>query len=76
MAAAWGALSSAVAVLTARQAEGADLRSVVSGERPDRVIFGLEVIAAAALQVLEPEDKGAHALERLGLLALERSAEL
>jgi hypothetical protein len=73
----WDGLAAAVAVLTARQADGADLRhGVLRAERPDRVIFGLEIVAAAALQILEPEDSGARALEALGELAARKSAGL
>ena len=65
----WEALSAAVAVLTARRDGGADLRSAMAA---DGAVFGLAVVASAALEVLMPEDKGARALEGLGLLALER----
>jgi hypothetical protein len=72
----WEALSAAVAVLAARRDGDANLRSgIVRDEAPERVILGLEIVAAAALAVLMPEDEGARALEALGLLALERRAE-
>lgn len=70
------AVSAAVAVLTARQDPAADLRSgIAQTELPGRVILGLEIMASAALAVLGPEDKGARALEALGLLALTKGAE-
>jgi hypothetical protein len=73
----WDALGAAVAVLTARQDDAPDLRgSIVRTYPVDRVVLGLEIVASAALTVLMPEDSGARALESLGLLALEKGAQL
>ena len=61
-----------MAVLTARRDGDADLCSAIAA---DGAVFGLAVVAAAALELLMPEDKGARALEGLGLLAAERAVQ-
>jgi len=71
----WEALSAAVALLTAERDGDQDLRARIAQDgSPDELIMGLQVMASAALQVLMPGDRGARALEGLGLLALERAA--
>jgi len=72
----WPAVSTAVSLLSRQQlCPEVSRDALLDGQPRDDVAMALEIIAAAVIGVLSPDDRGARALEALGQLAAEKSAE-
>jgi hypothetical protein len=71
----WSAFSSAVALLT-RQITCPDVSraDLLDGQDAAEVAGVLEIVAAVALELVFPADRGAEFLQRLGLAAARRAA--